>query len=145
MIYITSDHAGFELKKSIIAWFTRSKKEFVDLCPDLIVSDDYPDRADELVIQLKENPKAVGVAICGTGQGMCIALNRHEWVRAGLSLKREIVRLSRAHNNANVICLPGRFTSDKKALALVKVFLNTPFSKEQRHINRIKKLSQNKD
>jgi RpiB/LacA/LacB family sugar-phosphate isomerase len=141
MIYITSDHAGFELKNILVKWFEKSNKEFIDLCPDLIEGDDYPDRAQELANKLKEDPKAKGVAICGTGVGISIVLNRYNWIRAGLSPKREIVRLARQHNNANVLCLAGNFTTHKKAIAITKVFLNTPFSKEERHILRVKKLS----
>jgi ribose 5-phosphate isomerase B len=141
MIYITSDHAGFELKNILVAWFQKSNKEFEDLCPDLIDGDDYPDRAKDLADKLKENPKAKGVAICGTGVGISIALNRYSWVRAVLSPKREIVRLSRQHNNANTLCLAGQHTTHKKAIAIAKVFLNTPFSKDERHIKRLAKIA----
>jgi ribose 5-phosphate isomerase B len=140
MIYITSDHAGFELKETLIKWFEKSNKEFEDFCPKAIEGDDYPDRAKELAYKIKENPKAKGIAICGTGVGISIAVNRYSLLRAVLSPKREIVRLSRQHNDTNVICLAGNFTTHKKAIALVKVFLNTPFSKEKRHQNRIEKL-----
>jgi ribose 5-phosphate isomerase B len=140
MLYITCDHAGFELKEVLVSWLKKSNKEYEDLCPEIKDGDDYPDRAKELAEKLKDNPKDKGIAICGTGIGICIALNRFSWVRAAISPKREIMRLSRQHNNANVICLPGRFTTHKKAIALVKVFLNTPFSKEERHIQRIAKL-----
>jgi ribose 5-phosphate isomerase B len=141
MIYITSDHAGYELKNIIVEWFKKSNKEFVDLCPDLLDGDDYPDRAKELADKIKEDPKAKGVALCGTGVGINIALNRYTWLRSVLSPKREIVRLARQHNNVNVVCLAGRFTTHKKAISMVKVFLNTPFSKEERHINRLAKIS----
>jgi ribose 5-phosphate isomerase B len=141
MIYITSDHAGFELKETLVKWLEKSNKEFVDLCPELIEGDDYPDRAKELADNIKLDPKAKGIAICGTGVGVSIALNRYNFIRAGLSPKRELVRLARQHNDINVVCLAGRFTTHKKAVALVKVFLNTPFSKEERHKNRIQKLS----
>jgi ribose 5-phosphate isomerase B len=140
MIYITSDHAGFELKQILVAWLTKSNKEYTDLYPELIEGDDYPDRAGELAAKLKEDPKAKGIAICGSGVGIEVALNRNPWIRAALSPKREIIRLGRQHNNINVICLAGRFTTHKKAIALVKVFLNTPFSKEERHVRRIGKL-----
>lgn len=141
MIYLTCDHAGVELKNILKVWLEKSNKEFEDISPETIEGDDYPDRANELAEKLKENPKAKGIAICGSGIGIEIALNRHSWVRAGLSPKREIIRLARQHNNINVICLAGRFTTHKKAIALVKVFLNTPFSKEERHVRRIEKLS----
>ncbi|MBC7472467.1 MAG: RpiB/LacA/LacB family sugar-phosphate isomerase [candidate division SR1 bacterium] len=141
MIYITSDHAGFELKNILVAWFQKSNKEFEDLYPEFIEADDYPDRAKELATKLKENSKAKGIAICGTGVGICIALNRYTWIRAVLSPKREIVRLSRQHNDSNIICLAGKYTTHKKAIAIVKVFLNTPFIKEERHTRRLSKIS----
>lgn len=141
MIYITTDHTGFELKNMLVAWFKKSNKDYEDLCPEIIEADDYPDRAKEIADKLKENPKAKGVAICGTGVGISIALNRYSWVRAALSPKREIVRLSRQHNNANILCLAGKYTTHKKAIAIAKVFLNTPFSKEERHVRRLSKIS----
>ncbi len=141
MIYITSDHAGFELKEQIVTWLKKAGKEYVDLYPKLIVGDDYPERASELAKSLEKDVKGFGIALCGSGQGICIALNRYDFIRAIIHEKREIIRLGRAHNNANVLCIAARFTNITKVKALVKVFLNTPFGAEKRHIKRIEKLS----
>jgi ribose 5-phosphate isomerase B len=147
MLYIASDHAGFEIKTFLLEKLTKTSIEFTDLTPELQESDDYPDVAALLAAKIKEdidaglNPK--GIALCGSGQGICIALNRYSYIRAATSLKREIVRLSRLHNDANVLCLPGEFINTTKALKLVKLFVNTPFSKIRRHERRIEKLSPN--
>jgi ribose 5-phosphate isomerase B len=142
MIYIITDHAGVELKNELIRWMVKGEREFVDLTPEVITADDYPDRANELAAALKSDPKGQGIAICGTGIGITMALNRERHVRAATSPKREIIRLARQHNNINVIGLAGRFTTYKKAIALVKVFFNTPFlSKEKRHQDRLAKIS----
>jgi ribose 5-phosphate isomerase B len=141
MIYITSDHAGFEMKEQIVGWLKKTGRECKDLYPELVQNDDYPESADELAIALKKDPKGIGIALCGSGQGICIALNRHSFIRAVIHDKREIVRLGRSHNDANVLCIPARFTHITKVKSMLKVFLNTPFSKEVRHIKRIEKLS----
>jgi ribose 5-phosphate isomerase B len=140
-IYLVCDHAGFELKQEILAWLEKSKRNVIDLTPKLLLGDDYVDRADELAQALESEPKAIGIALCGSGQGICMALNRHSFIRAVIHDKREIVRLSRSHNNANVLCLPARFIHQTKAVALIKVFLNTPFLEQKRHAKRIEKLS----
>jgi ribose 5-phosphate isomerase B len=141
MIYLASDHAGYALKEELKKWLERAKKPYTDLTPELVEGDDYPDSAKLLAEALKTDSKGRGVALCGTGVGMSIALNRYKWVRAVLSTKREVVRLSRQHNNSNVLCLSGRFVTYKKAIALTKVFLATPFSDDQRHVRRIEKLT----
>jgi ribose 5-phosphate isomerase B len=141
-IFLVCDHAGFELKQEILAWLEKTKRNVIDLTPKLIEGDDYPDRAGDLAKALETEPKALGIALCGTGQGIAIALNRFPHIRATIHDKREIIRLSRSHNDANVLCLPARFIHKTKAIALIKVFLNTPFSDEERHIKRIKKMSE---
>jgi ribose 5-phosphate isomerase B len=143
-ILLVCDHAGFELKQEILVWLEKTKRNVVDLTPKLIEGDDYPDRADELAKVLESEPKALGIALCGSGQGIAMALNRYPYIRATIYDKREIVRLSRSHNDANVLCLPARFIHKTKAIALVKVFLNTPFLAEERHLKRIEKLSEKK-
>jgi ribose 5-phosphate isomerase B len=139
-IFLVCDHAGFELKQEILVWLEKTKRNVIDLTPKLIEGDDYPDRAHDLAKALETEPKALGIALCGSGQGICIALNRYHHIRAAIHDKREIVRLSRSHNDANVLCLPARFIHKTKAIALAKVFLNTPFSDEMRHSKRIQKL-----
>lgn len=141
MIYLVSDHAGFDLKEAIKARFDKINAEYIDLSAKKDEMDDYSDQAQILADTLKEDGNATGIAICGTGLGMCIALNRHKWIRAVTGQKREIIRLSRSHNNANVLCLPGRFMTPTKAMKLIKVFRVAPFSKEERHTRRLDKIS----
>ncbi|NJK71362.1 RpiB/LacA/LacB family sugar-phosphate isomerase [Candidatus Gracilibacteria bacterium] len=141
MLYVATDHAGFELKEDLLKKLARSKIKYTDLSKKFQEGDDYPDVANLLANQLKVEPKAKGIAICGAGQGICIALNRYTWIRAGIYQKREVIRLLRAHNDGNVLCLPARFMNSTKAIKLIKVFLNTPYSSEERHARRIKKIS----
>ena len=141
MLYIVSDHAGFDLKTQLLEKLEKSALEYVDLTPEFEEGDDYPDVAEVLANKLKEDPKGCGIALCGSGQGICMALNRHAHVRAATSLKREVVRHARLHNDANVLCLPARFLNTMKAYKLTKLFANTPFSKVRRHARRIEKIT----
>ncbi len=141
MIYIASDHAGFEIKQKLIDKLKDSPIDAIDLTPDFVDGDDYPDVAKAIAEKLLEDPKARVISICGSGQGICMSLNRYEHIRAATAMKREIVRLSRLHNDANVLCLPGRFMNLTKAYKLTKLFVNTPFSKVRRHERRIEKIS----
>ena len=141
MLYLVCDHAGFELKEGLKAKFDKTNIDYTDLSPKLVEGDDYPVPAKLLADKLQQEPTSNGLAICGAGQGICIALNRYAWIRAGIYQKREVVRLLRAHNDGNVLCLPGRFMTASKALKLTKVFLNTPFSKLPRHQKRIDLIS----
>ena len=141
MLYIVSDHAGFDLKQMLLEKLEKSTLEYVDLSPEFVEGDDYPDVAKVLADKLLEDSKGRGIALCGSGQGVCMALNRYEHVRAATSLKREIVRHARLHNDANVLCLPARFLNATKAYKLTKLFANTPFSKVRRHARRIEKIT----
>lgn len=81
-----------------------------------------------------------GILICGTGEGMCMVANKYEGCRAGIAWKPEIAKAMKEHNNANVLCLPARHLSNEELFEIVDTFLKTPFSNEERHINRIKKI-----
>lgn len=137
-VLIASDHAGVELKAYLQA--TLKKWDFQDFGPSNIQSVDYPDYADIVASAISKNPTQCGILICGSGVGMCIAANRHPNVRAALVWNTEIAKLSREHNDANVLCLPARFIKPEEALAITQTWLETPFSGEARHLNRIKKL-----
>ena len=141
MLYLVSDHAGFEVKTQLLEKLTKSELEYLDLTPDFDEGDDYPDVAAVLAQKLLEEPHAKGIALCGSGQGVCMALNRYPHVRAATSLKREVVRHARLHNDANALCLPARFLNTTKAYKLTKLFANTPFSKIRRHERRIAKIT----
>tara|TARA_Y100001970_G_scaffold252886_1_gene327051 strand:+ start:1024 stop:1446 length:423 start_codon:yes stop_codon:yes gene_type:complete len=135
IIYIASDHAGFDLKNQII----NSHGNFVDLGPVNKDSVDYPDFAYNLVSKINSNISSKGILICGSGIGMAIAANRDKNIRAGLAFNPEIAMLMRQHNDANVLVLPGRFMDVQEALKCVDNFLNSDFE-GGRHEKRIYKL-----
>ncbi|MEM1311965.1 MAG: RpiB/LacA/LacB family sugar-phosphate isomerase [Patescibacteria group bacterium] len=139
MILLSSDHAGFDLKEALKGELKKQKLKFVDLSPLREDNDDYPDVAKILAKNIKTSD--YGIALCGTGQGVCIALNRFPNVRAVATTEVSILKLSRSHNDTNVLCLPGRFITASKAIELILTFLNTEFSKAPRHIRRLQKIS----
>lgn len=96
--------------------------------------------AKEVSKSVNEGKSILGVLVCGSGQGMCMTANKFHKVRAGLCWNQETAELSRQHNNANIICLPGRMLSFKEAEEIVETFFNTNFSNEERHIRRINKM-----
>ena len=132
-VYIASDHAGFELKEEILK---ANKDLLVNLGTDNPESVDYPNFALTLINNMKKNEDSKGILICGTGNGMAIAANRHKNIRAGLVFNTEITKLIRQHNNANILVLPGRFIDIQEALKCVDIFLSTEFEKG-RHQKRI--------
>ena len=136
-LFIASDHAGYDLKQELLM---SNKFKFTDLGALDSKSVDYPDYAKELVKNLNLYPNSRGVLICGSGVGMSIAANRDKNIRAGLAFNTEIAKLIRAHNDANVMVLPGRFMNIQEALKCVENFLITNFE-GGRHEKRIGKLS----
>jgi len=140
-LYIASDHAGFVLKKFLISELQKIKISAIDLgCDSEKTSVDYPDYAQKLCKKIKENSAEFGILICGSGIGISIAANRFNHIRAALCTNVKIAKLSRAHNDANVLCLGARFLKEKNALAILKAFLATKFEGE-RHARRVAKLS----
>ena len=137
VIFIASDHAGFDLKEKIITSITN--RNFVDLGTSGKESVDYPDYANKLISEINLNDTSKGILICGSGIGMAIAANRNNKIRAGLAFNSEIAKLMREHNDANVLVLPGRFMDIQEAIKCVDKFLNTNFE-SGRHLNRINKL-----
>ena len=137
-IYIASDHAGFKLKESIISNFSKSKK-IKDLGPTTNTSVDYPDFAKKLAKKVASNKGAFGILVCGSGMGMAIAANKTKNARAALCYSSKNTKLSRLHNNANIITLGERLINKKKAINLVKIFLSTKFE-GGRHLRRVKKI-----
>ena len=137
IIFIASDHAGFDLKKQIL---NTVKAKLIDLGVNTEDSVDYPDYAKKLVSKIKTTENSKGILICGSGIGMSIAANRDKNIRAGLAFKSEIAKLMREHNDANVLVLPGRFINIQDALKCIKNFLTTDFE-GKRHQDRVNKLS----
>lgn len=139
MIILASDHAGYPLKEEIKKFFNRENIIAIDVgCYSKEQLDDYPDFAKAANVKVTEDPRNVGIYICGSGIGMSIVANRHPKIRAALCQSEKFAELSRRHNDANVLCLPGRFISARKAIKIIKVFLTTDFECG-RHSRRIKK------
>ena len=137
-ILIASDHAGFNLKKNIIQKFFK-KQKIVDIGPSSDKSVDYPDYARKLSKKISSNNGSFGILICGSGMGMSITANKNKKIRAALCYSIKNTKLSRLHNNANIITLGERLINKKKAFNLIKVFLSTKFE-GGRHLRRIKKI-----
>ena len=137
-IFISSDHAGFNLKKNIVQKFSK-KQKIIDLGPSSNKSVDYPDYARKLSRKVSSNSKNFGILVCGSGTGMAISANKNKKIRAALCYSVKNTKLSRLHNNANIITLGARLINKNKAFNLIRVFLNTKFE-GGRHLRRVKKM-----
>lgn len=140
VIAIASDHAGFPLKSDLAAHLREAGHEVLDLGTDGPSSVDYPDFAYEMARAIKDGRATRGVLICGTGLGISIAANRYPWVRAALCHDVTTARLSREHNDANVIALGGRLIGIELARECLDAFLATEFGGD-RHARRVAKLT----
>ena len=138
-IILASDHAGFKLKEVIKKFLIKKRKKVLDLGSYNTDSVDYPDFAHRLSNKIKNNNKQFGILICGSGVGMSIVANRHKNVRAALCYDMKSTKLSRKHNNANVIAIGSRLTKKNNALKYVNAFINTNFE-GGRHLRRVKKI-----
>ncbi len=138
-IAIASDHAGYDLKMVIAGALEAAGHAVLDLGTDGPGSVDYPDYGNALAAAICEGRAERGVAVCGTGIGISIALNRHPGVRAALCHDETSARLAREHNNANVLALGARLIGSEVARECLKVFLDTAFAKG-RHVGRVAKL-----
>ena len=138
-IFISSDHAGFKLKEAIKTYLSKKKLSFQDMGPYRDNRVDYPDFAHKVARKVKVNKKNVGILVCGSGMGMNITANRHKNIRAAQCFNLKSTKLSRLHNDANIITLGSRLLTKKNALNCVSIFLNTKFE-GGRHSKRIKKI-----
>ena len=138
-ILIASDHAGVELKSSIQK--SLPEYEWMDLGPTTGSRVDYPDFAEKLGARIAGGEAEFGILICGSGVGMSIAANKITGIRAALVENPVAARLSREHNNANVLCLGSRFIAPEYGAEIAKTWLETPFSNDNRHNGRIQKIS----
>jgi len=138
-IGICNDHAGVEYKFKLVKYLESNGHEVVNFGTDTEDSVDYPDYAHRLANAVEGGEVELGIALCGTGNGMAITLNKHQGIRAGLAWGTQIGRLVKEHNNANVLVLPARFISYRLAVAIVKTWLETPFAggRHQRRIDAI--------
>ncbi len=139
-IAIGNDHAGTEYKFDIITYLEQNEIEVLNFGTDDETSVDYPDFVHPVAKAVEEGKVDFGIVICGSGNGVAITANKHQKVRAALCWNKEIVALARQHNNANVLCLPARFTSKTQAVDMVATFLNTSFE-GGRHQGRVDKIS----
>ncbi len=139
VLALCSDHAGYELKEAIKRHLTELGYEYRDFGTDSTESCDYPDYAHPCAEAVENGDCSRGIAMCGTGNGIGITLNKHQGIRAALCWEPELARLARAHNDANVLVLPARFISVENALEMVDVFLATPFD-GGRHERRVAKI-----
>ena len=138
-IFISSDHAGFNLKESIKVFLKIKKYNFIDLGPNNNNNVDYPDYAHAVAKKVKKNKNYRGILVCGSGMGMNIAANKHRNIRAAQCYNAKSTKLSRLHNDSNIITLGARLLSKKNALNCVSIFLKTKFE-GGRHLKRIKKI-----
>ena len=138
-IGICSDHAGVEYKAKLIKYLQGRGIEVVNFGTDTTESMDYPDVAHPLAEAVESGRCDLGIALCGTGNGMAITLNKHQGIRAGLAWGTAIGKLVKQHNNANVLVLPARFISYRMAVAIVRTWLDTDFEggRHQRRIDKI--------
>ena len=138
-IYIASDHAGFNLKKLVVTKFSK-KLKFEDLgTHNSIKSVNYPDYAHKLCKKVSKKTNNIGILICGSGMGMSMTANKHKNIRAALCYSVKNAKLSRLHNNANIITLGARLIKKNTAFKCIDIFLNTKFE-GGRHTKRVKKI-----
>ena len=138
-IGICNDHAGVAYKNKLMKMLRARGLEVVNYGTDTEASCDYPDFAHRLAQAVEGGEVELGIALCGTGNGMAITLNKHQGIRAGLAWSTEVGRLVKAHNNANVLVLPARFISYRMASVIVRTWLDTTFE-GGRHQRRIDKM-----
>jgi len=137
-IAMGADHAGFDCKELIKSVLTDF--EIIDFGTYSAASVDYPDFAHPVAEAIENGRCDFGVLVCGSGNGIAIAANKHQGIRAAICWENELASLSRKHNNANIICIPARFVTEASAEEMVMIFLNTAFE-GGRHEKRIEKIS----
>ena len=139
-IALGADHAGFELKNLVKEWLAPQVEVLKDLGTNSEESVDYPDFAHAVAGEVEKGKYEMGILICGSGLGVDMTANKHQGIRSALCWNKEIGKLAKSHNNANVICLPGRFISFEEAKEILNTFFNTEFE-GGRHDRRINKIS----
>ncbi|TSE05138.1 ribose 5-phosphate isomerase B [Aquimarina algiphila] len=138
-IAIGNDHAGTEYKFAIASYLESEGIEVTNYGTDDNSSVDYPDFVHPVAKDVDGEKVNLGILICGSGNGVAMTANKYTNVRAGLCWTKEITELTRLHNNANIVCIPARFTSQPQAIEIVKTFLETKFE-GGRHLNRVNKI-----
>ncbi|MEN8765539.1 MAG: ribose 5-phosphate isomerase B [Wenyingzhuangia sp.] len=139
-IAIGNDHAGPAYKSAIVKLLEQKNIEVLNFGTDTFDSVDYPDHAHQVAAAVDTKKVDLGILICGSANGVAMTANKYQNVRAGLCWTKEIVSLVKQHNNANVLCIPARFTAIEQALEMVETFLSTDFE-GGRHQNRVNKIA----
>lgn len=138
-IAIGADHAGFDYKEMLKAFLANNHevRDFGTNSPDSV---DYPDFAHPVALSVENGEFAFGILVCGSANGVAITANKHQGIRAAICWDKELAKLARLHNNANILCIPARFISEESAKEIVQEFLNTAFE-GGRHGTRVEKIS----
>ncbi len=139
-IGIACDHAGYEMKEFLVGYLDARGYEVLDFGTHSPESVDYADFAHPLAEAIEKGELVRGIGLCGSGEGMAMTLNKHRGIRAGLCWNTEVATLIRQHNNANIIVFPARFITNDEAVAMLDLFLSTPFE-GGRHVQRIEKMT----
>ncbi|MDD5016218.1 MAG: ribose 5-phosphate isomerase B [Atribacterota bacterium] len=144
-IALGSDHGGYQLKENLKEYFKEQNIEYIDFGCQSEKPIDYPDIGFKVAIEVKSGRYERGILICGTGIGMSIVANKVKGIRAALCHNEFTARCSREHNDSNILVLGGRDIGPELAKTIVRIWLNTNFSHEERHINRLNKIKQEED
>lgn len=141
IIYLGADHAGFDMKQSIKEHLTELGYTFEDLGAHAFdPNDDYPQYAQAVAEAVREHNGSLGVLSCGNAEGICIAANKFEDIRAGVGYSVESAKTMRTDDNANILCIPGRLDIKDDPLRVLEMFLKTDFSKAERHERRLEQV-----
>ena len=139
LLPIGADHAGFELKANLINYLTEKGFELKDYGCYSTDSVDYPDFVHPVAKDVENKKVDFGILLCGSANGVAMTANKYQGIRAGLCWKNEIVELIRQHNNANILCIPARYTTKQEIIKMVETFINTDFEggRHQRRVDKI--------
>jgi ribose 5-phosphate isomerase B len=139
-IAVGSDHAGFDYKEDMISFLEGKGLSFTDFGTHSADSVDYPDFAHPVATTVEKGEAAFGILICGSANGVAITANKHQGIRAAICWGEELAKLSRQHNNANIICIPARFVREGDVEKMVSIFMTTAFE-GGRHADRVNKIA----
>ena len=139
-VSIGNDHAGTKHKLTIVDYLNEKGFNIINHGTDSEESVDYPDFIHPVSIEQKNNTSKLGIIICGSGNGASMSANKHQGIRSALCWNKEVCKLSREHNNANILSIPARYVSIDKAIEMIEVFINTPFE-GGRHLRRVEKIN----
>jgi|TARA_B110000211_G_scaffold50728_2_gene55649 ribose 5-phosphate isomerase B len=139
-VSIGNDHAGTNHKLTIVDYLKEKGFNIINHGTDSEESVDYPDFIHPVSIDVKNNTSKLGIIICGSGNGASMSANKHQGIRSALCWNKEVCKLSREHNNANILSIPARYVSIDKAIEMIEVFINTPFE-GGRHLRRVEKIN----